>query len=105
MVLGLDKTKQIHPSGIPSWVNYYKKEPDSCAHHLLAKCFFDGKEFARAAHLLDSVYGEEALLNQALAKRRGKQLDAPSAVEVYPARSFFLRCYSLYLVCFSFDNT
>lgn len=99
MLLGMDMKNAPSSNAIPSWVNYYRSEHESCAHHLLAKCYFDGKEFARAAHLLDSVYGEEASLKQALDIRRGKNMDASGGVEIYPARSFFLRCYSLYLVC------
>jgi hypothetical protein len=56
--------------------------------HELARVYIAGKEFARAAHLLDGRY------------MSGSSAD-PSA---YPPLAFFLRCYALYLVrayCFA----
>ena len=50
--------------------------------HELARAYAAGKEFARAAHLLDSRYAQ----------------GAAASPSVYPPRSFFLRSYALYLV-------
>ena len=52
--------------------------------HELARAYIAGKEFARAAHLLDSRYAPSGL-----------PAASPAA---YPPRAFFLRCYALYLV-------
>ena len=52
--------------------------------HELARAYITGKEFARAAHLLDSRYAPS-----------GAPAASPAA---YPPSAFFLRCYALYLV-------
>jgi hypothetical protein len=51
--------------------------------HELARAYIAGKEFARAAHLLDARYASGA---------------AAASPAAYPPRAFFLRCYALYLV-------
>ena len=50
---------------------------------MLAKVYFDNKEFARAAHALDAQHAPAG------------SAAVPSS---YPPRSYFLRCYALYLV-------
>jgi len=51
----------------------------------LARAYIAGKEFARAAHLLDRRYAPGAA-------------GAAAAPATYPPGAFFLRCYALYLV-------
>lgn len=56
---------------------------DDADAYALAKAYFDGREFARAAHALDRAHVPHG---------------AVVTPQSFPARAFFLRCYALYLV-------
>jgi hypothetical protein len=90
------------------------REEDSDA-LLLARAYFDAKEYQRAAHVLDVAYVGDPLLATSTTGQATTSSEAgPAAamlapqtaaagnrarVAVYPSKPYFLRCYALYLVC------
>ncbi len=61
--------------------------------YALARTYFDGREFQRCAHFLDSNYSNDGSAEQ----RQQSGASAAASPAHYPPRAYFLRCYALYL--------